>query len=196
MNFLAHLFLSHEWEEIMVGNFLADFLKNKEVAQLPQSIQKGIDLHRKIDHFTDNHPLVRQGTKRLQPLHHKYSPVVIDVFYDYLLFKNWDHFSVLSFEDFSQKIYGILNRYDHIYPIRIKDRIQKMVNASWLYSYTSFNGLAFTFSKIKERVRFDNVLDQATLHLQNDLDLYNQEFLVFFKELNDVTNQVWINELA
>jgi len=85
MNFLAHLFLSFDNEDIMIGNFIADMIRNKDVSTFSEGVQKGIALHRKIDSYTDVHPIVKQGTKLMQPYHSKYSPVVIDVFYDYLL---------------------------------------------------------------------------------------------------------------
>jgi acyl carrier protein phosphodiesterase len=67
MNFLAHIYLSGDSEDLLIGNFIADFVKGKQYEQFVGSIQKGIFLHRQIDYFTDTHALVRQSTKRLQP---------------------------------------------------------------------------------------------------------------------------------
>ena len=64
MNFLAHTYLSCSNEDLLVGNFLADFMKNKDIESLPSNILKGIDLHRKIDSFTDSHPAVKEVNKR------------------------------------------------------------------------------------------------------------------------------------
>ena len=87
MNFLAHLFLSFENEDHVIGNFIADFIRNKEVKNYSLEIQQGIQIHREIDSFTDNHPSVRKGTFRLRPHHRKYAPVVIDILYDHYIGK-------------------------------------------------------------------------------------------------------------
>jgi len=91
MNFLYHLYLSNNDDDLLIGNLIADFIRNEELANYSPEIQKGIFLHRQIDMFTDNHSRVRKGTHRLQPKHHKYSPVVIDIFHDYFLADNWEN---------------------------------------------------------------------------------------------------------
>src|SRR5690606_18079231 len=105
MNFLAHLFLSFDDEHLLVGNFIADDIANQEVKTLPESIQKGVVLHRKIDSFTDKHPKVLESARFLYPLHSKYAPVLLDVFYDFLLANNWEKYAEEPFEVFVQKTY-------------------------------------------------------------------------------------------
>ncbi|HFC00601.1 MAG TPA: DUF479 domain-containing protein, partial [Phaeodactylibacter sp.] len=110
MNYLAHLFLSFDDEDILIGNFIADFIQNKAVKNYSPAIQKGIYLHRQIDTFTDSHPMVKQGTHRLQAAHHKYAPVIVDIFYDYILANNWERYSDESLDDFCKKTYRILEK--------------------------------------------------------------------------------------
>jgi len=52
MNFLAHTWLSFSDDEL-VGNMLADYIRNRERHLFSEGIQKGIALHRAIDTFTD-----------------------------------------------------------------------------------------------------------------------------------------------
>lgn len=182
MNFLAHTFLSCDDEHLLLGNFLADFLKNKEVLLLPESIQKGIFLHRKIDSFTDQHPLVKQGTRRLQARHRKYSPVIIDIFYDYLLANNWLLYTAESLEDFTQRVYKILRNNLALMPPRLQDRVANMIAHDWLMSYGRKDGLAYTFQRVQERVskpeQFMKVMDS----LDRDMEVLTTEFNAFFPE--------------
>ena len=113
MNFLAHIFLSEKKPHLVVGNFLADFIKNKEVAALPRPIQEGIRMHRKIDSYTDTHPKVHQSVLRLRPAHRKFAPVVSDICYDYVLVKNWYLYSNEDINFFTKEMYAILE--DHVY---------------------------------------------------------------------------------
>ncbi|MGB3774600.1 MAG: DUF479 domain-containing protein, partial [Leeuwenhoekiella sp.] len=93
MNFLAHIYLSQYDEQVTIGNFIADGIKGSKYKQFPIPIQKGILLHRSIDAYTDAHHLVRKSTKRLHPHYHHYSGIIVDIFYDHFLAKNWSSYS-------------------------------------------------------------------------------------------------------
>jgi acyl carrier protein phosphodiesterase len=183
MNFLAHLFLSFENEDIIIGNFIADSIRNNEVKNYSLAIQKGIKLHRKIDSFTDNHPSVRKGTLRLRPHHHKYAPVVIDILYDYVLANNWERYSNQSLESFAKRIYFILNkRLDEI-PDKLRKNVPGMIKGNWLQSYKTKEGLLYTLKRMDIRASFPSKFTQAIEHLEQDYSLFENEFNLFFPEL-------------
>ena len=92
MNFLAHLFLSGEPGELMVGNFIADSVKGNAMNDFSEGIQKGIILHRAIDTFTDSHNEMQKSKERLRPRYKKYAPVITDIFYDHFLAVNWQDY--------------------------------------------------------------------------------------------------------
>lgn len=183
MNFLAHLYLSCDNEDLLIGNMIADFIRNKEVATYPDSIQKGIQLHREIDRYTDNHPIVRQGTHRLQVTHRKYSPVVIDVLYDYFLVKNWDRYSGQSLPSFTKYVYEILERRMDDMPLKLQQRLPGMIEADWLTSYGTISGLSFVFEKMEQRAKFRARFSEAPKSLLMDYEAYNEEFNQFFPEV-------------
>jgi len=183
MNFLAHLYLSGDNEDWLLGNFVADFIRNKEVENYPPEVQQGIALHRLIDQYTDNHPIVRQGTHRLQPHHRKYAPVVIDILYDHLLCKNWDQYSSQSLQDFASKAYKILeSRIDEM-PVRLQKRLLPMIADNWLVKYGSEEGMRYTFYRMDLRTSFPSNFAKAYDHLMEDFDTYNKEFNQFFPEV-------------
>ena len=98
MNFLAHVHLSENaLEEIQIGNFIADFIKNNSLEKYPTLVQKGIKLYRSIDYFTDQHLVVQESKSKLYEKYHKYAAVIIDVFYDHFLAKNWHLYSLDGF---------------------------------------------------------------------------------------------------
>jgi len=183
MNFLAHLFLSFQNEDHVIGNFIADFIKNRDVKNYSPTIQKGISLHREIDSFTDNHPFVRQGTQRLQPHHHKYAPVVIDILYDYILANNWERYSDQSLESFAKNIYTILKKRMDEIPEKLKKNVPGMIAANWLESYKTKEGLRYTLQRMDKRASFPSEFTNAVDHLEEDYDLFENEFNAFFPEL-------------
>jgi len=93
MNYLAHLLLSNYHEDIMIGNFITDFITKPQERDFDSKIQVGIQLHRMIDEFTDDHPIVKESLSRLRKHQGKYAPVVLDICYDHLLARNWDKYS-------------------------------------------------------------------------------------------------------
>ncbi|MBK8563470.1 MAG: DUF479 domain-containing protein [Saprospiraceae bacterium] len=183
MNFLAHLYLSGQDEHLMVGNFLADFLNNKEVAGLPPDIQKGVAMHRQIDSFTDKHPMVKQGAKRLHPSHGKYAPVILDVFHDFLLAQNWGRYAAEPLPLFASSVYEILLRHLPIMPSMLHDRLPRMVADDWLVRYGTEDGLRFTFSRVRLRSSAPHFFENAVESLTKDYNDFNEEFNSFFPDI-------------
>ena len=110
MNFLAHTYLSGCNEEIIVGNFMGDYVKGKNYQLFPEMVKKGILIHRDIDTFTDTHPITRKGKQRISARYHKYAGIIIDIFYDHFLASMWDRFSDLPLNDFVSRTYDLLKR--------------------------------------------------------------------------------------
>ncbi len=189
MNYLAHLFLSCHDDDLMIGNFIADSIRNKEVAEYSERIQQGVFLHRQIDSFTDNHPIVRQSTKRLHPHHHKYAPVVIDVFFDNLLANNWHLYTAESLPDFSKRMYQVLTERKGDLPLKMQKYVPNMIANDWLQKYGTTEGLQYTFERMDKRTKFKSNFVNAVSHLQADYDLYEKEFNQFFPDVIHMANE-------
>ena len=190
MNHLAHLFLSGDNEDLAIGNFVADFISNRDLPQFTEGVKRGIMLHRKIDAFTDAHPSVKQSTKRLHPFHHKYSPVIVDIYYDFLLAKNWEKYSkgdpsVWNDEIrlFVNKMYNILTNRKLELPLKLRNRLPHMISDDWLMRYTTFEGLHGAFLRIEKAAAFPGNFGNAAEHLEMFLDEFDAEFNVFFPDL-------------
>ena len=182
MNFLAHFFLSKREPAWVVGNFVADYLRNAQIAELPEAVRAGVTLHRSIDAFTDRHPLVRQCAQRLHPLHGKYAPVVIDVFFDFFLIHNWERYSEESFDIFVQKVYDILLEYREILPQGLQERLPRMVSGGWLHSYGHLPGLEYAFLRLQSRMSKPEQLVGVMDTHNRYFDATNQDFNDFFPE--------------
>lgn len=97
MNYLAHLYLSGNDHQLMVGNFIGDAVKGSLYEQFPGRIREGILLHRQIDTYTDNHPKIRQAKSYFSKSYGKYSGVVVDVLFDHFLASNWNKYHHKNF---------------------------------------------------------------------------------------------------
>jgi len=191
MNYLAHLFLSCHDEDLTIGNFIADSIRNKEVADYSERIQQGIFLHRQIDSFTDNHRVVRKSTRRLHPHHHKYAPVVIDVFFDNLLANNWQLYTDETLPDFAKRMYQVLTKRQNDLPLKMQKYVPNMIANDWLQKYGTKDGLQYTFERMDKRTKFKSNFVNAVSHLEADYELYEQEFNQFFPDVIEMTREFW-----
>ncbi len=183
MNLLAHTVLSKDSEKILVGNFIADFVRGKQYLHFEEEIKQGILLHRKIDHFTDSHPCVKQSALRLQKDFGKYAPVLVDIFYDHFLAI---HFQVLTQKDLEKhalQTYQILEAHLRVLPNAIQNFLPNMTQQNWLVRYADLDGIHRALQGINRRAQFANHLDSAIENLKNDFNAFEDDFLGFFPEI-------------
>lgn len=183
MNFLAHIFLSGDSEKIRIGNFIADAIKGNQWEEYEPEIQKGIHLHRAIDSFTDEHPLVLQGIERLYATQGKYASVVVDIFYDHFLAKNWQKYHLQDLLTFTESFYRQMQSYMALLPPRVQYMFPYMQRQNWLYHYQSLEGITRVFEGMSQRTKFPSNLLNATECLRENYMLYEQEFEEFFPQI-------------
>ncbi len=183
MNYLAHLFLAGTNPEIMVGNFIADHVKGSKKFEYSENVQYGIRMHRAIDSFTDSHILVHQSIVRLRPYFHKYSGVVVDMFYDHFLSANWNNYSAVDIHSFTKFRFDMLNSYKAILPERSARLLYFMEKQNWLLSYGGFEGMQMAFSGLARRTTFVSHMENAVDFLKKDYHSYNSEFSSYFPDL-------------
>ena len=188
MNFLAHLFLSGNDQDLMIGNFIADYVKGQKKELFPPTIKKGIELHRAIDNFTDHHPITDESKSRLRPIYHKYSGVIVDIYYDHFLAKNFSDYSSIPLQKYVQDVYALLFDNQHQLPDDIKLFLPYMIEKNWLYNYQSIEGIARTLTGLSKRVSFENKMDEAVIELKKDYELFENEFARFFPQLITFAN--------
>ena len=183
MNFLAHIYLSGDNDLMKIGNFMADGIHGKHFDTFPMEIQKGIILHRSIDTFTDAHPIFRQSTKRLHPNYHHYSGIIVDIFYDHFLAKNWSHYSQERLEDYSERFYQSLrDNYDDLTP-KTQKMMPYMIEYNWLLSYQTIEGIENVLAKMDTRMKRDSNMRFSVSELKTFYSDFESEFTAFFKEL-------------
>jgi acyl carrier protein phosphodiesterase len=177
MNHLSHLFLSGDDPDILVGNFITDFLKPSEQRSMPVPLMKGIRLHLFIDHTIDSNPIFKQTIQLIKTKQDRYAPVVADIYYDFLLVHHWNEFSKKDFTSFKQDIYSILvDRMKDPITVLIQERVKRMVHRDFLSSYTSFDYIPATFGFLKRRAKFENKFDHALEDFQDLFPQLNEQF--------------------
>lgn len=183
MNYLAHFFLSNHNEGLLVGNFIADDVKGKKYLLYPEEIKQGILLHRAIDDFTDKHKTVEKSKNSIRIYQQKFTPVVIDVFYDYLLATNWNRYSNIHLADYAATVYKTLLNNQAFLPEKSAFRLQFMEKQNWLYNYRKIEGIKKALTGLSKRTVYENNMSEAHhLLLKNETTL-THDFNQFFPEL-------------
>lgn len=190
MNFLAHLYLSGNQPELMVGNFIADHVKGNQIELFGPGVKDGILLHRSIDAYTDGHPVVRDSVIRLRPAFRKYAGVIVDMFYDHFLAKYWPNYSETSLEDFTTDCYNVLRQYSGPLPERSRRMLYYMERDNWLLAYRETAGLETAFRGMAHRTTFYSGMENAVGALLGDYDNYFSEFSLFFPDLVIYAEQI------
>lgn len=193
MNFLAHLYLSGDNEEVITGNFIADHVKGDSVMKYSVGIQSGIRLHREIDAFTDSHPVFLKTRERLNGNYRKYAGVVADMFYDHFLSAEWKSYSDESLEGFTDRMHSIIIKRFPILPDKSQRFIAYMKKFNWFTGYGTFEGLGRALNGMAIRTPFKSGMENAVQDLKAHYHLYREEFQQFFPEIIDYTIQRRIN---
>jgi len=189
MNFLAHIYLSGSSDLIKIGNFIADGVRGNQYLAFDSEIKKGIVLHRAIDTFTDFHPLFRKCTKRLHSHYHHYSGVIVDVFFDHFLAKNWNHYYEEPLEEFVQNFYTSLSTYEMHLTEKAKRMKPYMIEQNWLLSYQSIEGIEKILTQMDRRTKNVSMMRNSVTELKLYYSEFEHHFTDFFEELRAFSSE-------
>ncbi|TVR71644.1 MAG: DUF479 domain-containing protein [Marinilabiliales bacterium] len=183
MNFLAHIYLSGSSDEVKIGNFIGDYVKGRNYEKYPDLVRKGILMHRKIDSFTDAHPVVNRSKSHLRKKFRRYSGVIVDIFYDHFLASEWHMFSKHPLPQYVVNMYEILVSNYFILPNEIKTFLPFFIINNWLESYTSIEGIEGVLRRMTKRTSLPNETPFAIAELRKKYHLFRDDFLEYFPQL-------------
>ncbi len=188
MNYLAHAYLSFNQPKILVGNMISDHVKGKTKFDYSLEIQKGIQLHRAIDEFTDKHPVTHLAKEFFKPAYRLYAGAFIDILYDYFLANDVNEFpNRESLKDFSASVYKILQNHIIELPERFQQMLPYMQKQNWLYNYQfkdglqkSFGGLVYRSAYLTESAIAFEIFNKNEVELKS----YYQSFFSELKQFS------------
>ena len=183
MNTLAHLYLSGNDADLILGNFIGDSVRGGEFSQLDERVQEGVRLHRKIDRFTDQHPIFRQICSLMRGDFGRYCTVVADVFLDHFLARDWERFDARSLEDYTRWIHRILAERIDTCPERSRRYFKYLSTTDTLLHYRSTEGISRTLLQMAKRARFNSGMENAGAVLRRQYPQLKEGFESFFPEL-------------
>ena len=186
MNILAHAALSGKQADLMVGNFVGDFIKGDPANvrhHLTAGQVAGVRLHRAIDTFTDAHPDVAAVRTLLHPRCHKYAGAAVDIFFDYFLASDFQKLTGQSLADFVQVFYGVIQENASALPPAAARMAEYMIRQDWLTNYQFIEGIDRSLKGVSRRTAYPSGLDTAIDDLLTYHDRIARHFSYFWPDL-------------
>lgn len=117
MNFLAHLLLAGEDEDLRLGALFGDFVRGRAaLAAFRRPVQNGIMLHRYIDARTDSLPGVATLRESFPAEFRRYAGIIIDLAFDHELALTWQEHCRQSIEAYDAGVREMLARHQSEVP--------------------------------------------------------------------------------
>jgi acyl carrier protein phosphodiesterase len=183
LNWLAHLRLSPAEPQLQLGNLLGDFARGLDVSQLPERVQVGIAQHRRLDVFTDAHPVFRRSRARLGAGFQRLSGVLVDVFYDHFLARGWDRWGDgRPLAAFTAAVYRLLEGQRDTLPPSLRAALPHMVAQDWLGKYGELEAIDATLLRMAGRLSRPTLLAEGGRALRANYRELQADFAEFFPE--------------
>jgi acyl carrier protein phosphodiesterase len=141
-------------------------------------------MHRKIDSFTDSHPLTFEAKALFRSETRRFAGIALDVFYDHVLAKEWQQYSAMPLDEFTQRFYRALLERRHLLPERAAFVASLMIEHDWLGSYRDFESVRIAVMRMSGRLsRNGDMLRDSIRDLEQHYDALSRTFHDFFPEL-------------
>jgi len=183
MNFLAHALLAGTADADRIGGLMGDFVKGPLPAGLPPVLASGVALHRAIDSFADRHPAFAASRARISPVRRRVSGVLVDLFYDHLLARDWTEYGYGNLAEYTAKLYAELQEYSGFLSENAQDVAARMQAHDWLGSYRKVSAVGQAIDRMSiYRLRRPNTLAGGIEEFLSDPEGFESDFRQFLPD--------------
>ena len=184
MNYLAHAYLSFGNPDVLVGNMVSDYVKGKKKFDYPQGIQRGMEIHRAIDNYTDSHKIIKEAKQYFQNPYRLYSGAFIDVVFDHFLATDKNEFpNDSSLLLFSKTVYDVLAGSFTLLPLPFQKMFPYMQKQNWLYNYQFDWGIQKSLEGLRHRAQYIAETESAFAIFNTDYSALKKLYAAFFPQL-------------
>lgn len=177
MNFLAHALLAGDDPALVVGGVVGDWIKGPLPGRLPPDLARGVALHRAIDSHAETHPAFRRSRARVSAARRRYAGVLVDIFYDHLLARDWAALHHQPFADYRHAVYGAVAARFAELPDDSHYALKLMAAEDWFHGYARIDGIADVLARMARRARRPNPLAGGEAEFLVDAAGYSEDFL-------------------
>lgn len=183
LNYLAHALLSGKDAELLIGNFIADHVRGAQLSGFPEGIRRGIMLHRQIDSFTDQHPSFRSAKRHFYTEFERHSGILVDIYFDHLLARDFETFSATPLQKFSANAYTIYDSARPYLPESSGRFLDYLLKNDLYRSYASIDGIERVLFHLSHRIGHGVRLDKSLPVFLSNESILQTQFTTLFELL-------------
>lgn len=183
MNYLAHAVLSGFKEELLIGNFIADHVRGNHYTHYPEGIIKGIYLHRQIDSFTDAHPAFKKCKRFFYDGYERYSGVLVDIYFDYLLTQHYQEWQAIELRPFCDFAYSVYTRNEKVLPRSSRNFLNYVLENDIYFNYGQIEGVEKVLFHLSHRLKHGILLNESLHLFSENKEEMRFQFDVFWKDI-------------
>ena len=183
MNILAHALLGASSDDLMLGNLMGDFVHGPVPTGLRPGVEAGIRLHRAIDIHTDTHETVRELRNGFAPPFRRYAGVILDIWFDHLLARDFARWSDVPLEAFSNDVMRLLHAHAEELPVSMRSFVAYMARRGLPAAYADRDVIARVYEGVATRFTRANPLAQALEAIAPNEAAIDVGFARFFPDL-------------
>jgi acyl carrier protein phosphodiesterase len=126
---------------------------------------------------------VRSSKTLISPQRRRFAGVLVDVFYDHFLAKNWLEYSEIPLRDFARRAYKILQDNRDILPASLQQVLPIIIARDLLLSYQEIPEIGITLARMSARIKRTNNLAGGIEDLTVNYQQLELDFRAFFPDL-------------
>lgn len=182
MNFLAHAVLAGDAPALIVGGVVGDWIKGPLPGLLPPDLARGVALHRAIDSHAETHPAFQRSRNRVAADRRRYAGVLVDIFYDHLLARDWAQLRPMPLDRYCAEVYRHIDARLADLPEPARPAMRLMAGEDWLHSYADLAGIADVLQRMARRARQPNPLAGGELAFSADAAGFAEDFAEWYAD--------------
>ena len=183
MNHLAHALLAGPDPQLRLGGLMGDFVRGRVDPALACGIRQGIALHRAIDTYTDSHPEIAAVRGRFEPPFRRYAGILIDIWFDHILARDFGTWSAVPLPDFSDQVVALLRNHDADLPPSLRVFTRYLHARKLPAAYADREMIGEVLAGVGSRLKRANPLAHGLIEISRLDDELEDAFARFFPQL-------------
>ena len=183
MNFLAHCALGSRSDALLVGGFLGDFVKGPVPTDLPELVQDGIRLHRRLDAFSATEPHLRASVARLPAELRRVAPPFVDLLADHLLALDFEVQHGEPLAAFATRAYRAIEAHRPLLPAQAERFFDAMQRVDLFDRYREFASVERAFARLMARLDRPDAIAPMVARARAHYDDLAGDFKLYYPSL-------------
>ena len=181
MNYLLHCWLGRSEAGLKAGGFLGDFIKGRLHEDIPDSLTRGIRLHRHIDIVSNHLPAMKTTYHRFGTELRRPAPILLDLVADHVFAKRWHDYCDYPITEFTKSCYRDIGKFE--IPNNAETMYEHMCRTDLFARYSDETVMVDIMKRILKRLKFDHLTGQIDTVMHECANDFEEDFKIYYPAL-------------